>query len=190
GRRGADRRPGCSRTLPRAGGIDPPLAASVFEALEQEASDWFTAEGVAPADRQTKRVALMRYHGQGGELVVDWTGDFTAEKAFAEAHQALYGFTLEAPIELVTVRVEAVGHMAPPVRGTLAAGAGSLPYAAREVHFASGVHKVPVLDRDGFGAGARFAGPAIVTQLDATTLVTQGWSGEVHASGALLLTRD
>ena len=47
-----------------------------------------------------------------------------------------------------------------------------------------------MLDRASFGAGDRFVGPAIVTQLDATTLVPPGWSGEVHASGALLLTRD
>jgi N-methylhydantoinase A len=72
----------------------------------------------------------------------------------------------------------------------LASGAGIVPYARREVHFASGAREVPVLDRAGFGAGDRFAGPAIVTQLDATTLVPPGWSGEVHVSGALLLTRD
>jgi N-methylhydantoinase A len=50
------------------------------------------------------------------------------------------------------------------------------------------VADVPVYDRAALGAGDRFAGPAIITQLDATTFVEPGWSGEVHAGGALLLT--
>jgi N-methylhydantoinase A len=114
----------------------------------------------------------------------------TTEEAFADAHRALYGFALDAVIELVTVRVEAAGRMPPPVRSTLGPGSGIAAYARREVHFASGAREVPMLDRASFGAGDRFVGPAIVTQLDATTLVPPGWSGQVHASGALLLTRD
>ena len=38
------------------------------------------------------------------------------------------------------------------------------------------------------GAGDFIAGPAIVSQLDATTLVLPDWSGTVHPSGAILLT--
>ena len=57
------------------------------------------------------------------------------------------------------------------------------------VQFAGGPAMVPLLDRNLFGAGDRFAGPAIISQLDATTLVAPGWTGEVHVSGAILLTR-
>ena len=56
------------------------------------------------------------------------------------------------------------------------------------MHLEGGVADVPVYDRATLGAGDRFAGPAIITQLDATTFVAPGWSGEVHAGGALLLT--
>src|SRR5260221_480436 len=41
----ADLKAEFSRTLPKAGRIDPPLVASVFEALEREAADWFAEEG-------------------------------------------------------------------------------------------------------------------------------------------------
>jgi N-methylhydantoinase A len=47
---------------------------------------------------------------------------------------------------------------------------------------------VPLFNRAAFGAGDRFAGPAIISQLDATTLVLPNWMGEVHPSGAILLT--
>jgi N-methylhydantoinase A len=57
------------------------------------------------------------------------------------------------------------------------------------VHFAGGTRPTPILARDALGAGTAFAGPAILTQLDATTLVPPGWTVRVDASGALLLTR-
>jgi N-methylhydantoinase A len=57
------------------------------------------------------------------------------------------------------------------------------------VHFAVGTRDVPLYERSSLGAGDRISGPAIVTQLDATTLVLPGWTGEVHPSGAILLTR-
>jgi N-methylhydantoinase A len=46
-----------------------------------------------------------------------------------------------------------------------------------------------IFDRASLGAGDRFDGPAIVTQLDATTLVPPGWQAEVMPTGALLLRR-
>jgi N-methylhydantoinase A len=55
------------------------------------------------------------------------------------------------------------------------------------VHLDSGVAQVPLFERASLGAGDFIAGPAIVSQLDATTLVLPGWSGEVHPSGAILL---
>jgi N-methylhydantoinase A len=70
----------------------------------------------------------------------------------------------------------------------LQAGSGSKPQGRQTVHFASGAIDVPLYDRTTLGAGDRIDGPAIVTQLDATTLVAPGWSGEVHPLGAILLT--
>jgi N-methylhydantoinase A len=186
----ADLKAEFDRTLPKAGKIDAARAAAVYAELESEADGWFAEEGVVPEDRRTARIAMLRYHGQGGELTVPWGGDATGtEKAFVAAHAALYGFTLEAPIELVTVRIEASGRMPEPVRPQLEAAGDVIAQEWREVHFASGRREVPVLDREKLGAGSRFEGPAIVTQLDATTLVPPGWRGDTHRSGALILTR-
>ena len=78
--------------------------------------------------------------------------------------------------------------MPEPRHPSLARGSGARPFERRAVHLAGGPAEVPVYDRATLGAGDRFAGPAIITQLDATTLVAPGWSGEVHSGGALLLT--
>jgi N-methylhydantoinase A len=45
----------------------------------------------------------------------------------------------------------------------------------------------PVYWRDGIGQGARLAGPCVVEQLDATTLIPPGWSAEVDAIGSMVL---
>jgi N-methylhydantoinase A len=92
-------------------------------------------------------------------------------------------------VELVTLRTEATGRMPPPPRPVLAPGAGATPERRRlAVHFAAGTAQVPLFNRASLGAGDRFAGPAIISQLDATTLVLPNWTGDVHPSGAILLT--
>jgi N-methylhydantoinase A len=93
-------------------------------------------------------------------------------------------------VEIVTLRVEATGLMPRPPLLALPVGRGAEAQSTRSVHFATGTVEVPVFDRDRLGAGDRFRGPAIVTQLDATTVVPAGWSGEVHGSGAILLTAE
>ena len=187
----ADLRTEFHRTLANAGLPTDAEAAAVLAALHRDAAAWFAGEQVAPPDRGTDDVALMRYEGQGGELPVAWGGSVAAALAgFRAAHQELYGFVLEAPVELVTLRVEAVGKLPAPVLPHLTAAPMPAPLATREVHFAGGTRTTPVLDRDALGAGTSFAGPAILTQLDATTLVPPDWTVTVHPSGALLLRRQ
>jgi N-methylhydantoinase A len=185
----ADLKADFSRTLPTAGPIDLEAVQAIYADLERQAEEWLVAENVADSDRRRVRVALLRYQGQGGEVTVSWIdGKAEVEAAFAAAHESLYGFALEAPVELVTLRVEATGRMPAPPRPALPAGSGPKPQGRLTVHFASGPAEVPLFDRATFGAGDRLAGPAIISQLDATTLVLADWVGEVHPSGAILLT--
>ncbi|CDN57512.1 N-methylhydantoinase A (plasmid) [Neorhizobium galegae bv. officinalis bv. officinalis str. HAMBI 1141] len=185
----ADLKAEFSRTLPKAGAVDVATANGIIAELKTQASAWFETEGVAEKDRRIATVALLRYHGQGGELAVTWDETREAvEAAFAAEHKALYGFALEAAIELVTLRVEAAGITIEPPPAILDKGSDVTPFDYVPVHFESGVTSVPVVDRSTLGAGATFKGPMILTQLDTTTLVAPGWSGTVHGSGALLLT--
>lgn len=187
---GADLKAEFHRTLPRAGVPDEAAVNSLGAMLRAEAETWLVEEQVAEADRGFETVALMRYEGQGGELAVPWTGKASiANDAFSAAHQTLYGFTMEAPVELVTLRVEATGRMPAQVMPRIAPAPMPEPEEVRTVHFAAGTMRVPVLARDKLGAGTAFDGPAIVTQLDATTLIPHGWHAEVHVSGSMILRR-
>jgi N-methylhydantoinase A len=185
----ADLKAEFSRTLPKADSIDRSAAEAVFATLTRQAEEWFASENVAKEARSLSLVALMRYHGQGSEIAVPWSPTEAGgiEATFAAAHDALYGFTLEAAMEVVTLRVEAVGRLARPAYQPATEGRGATASSLRDVYFPDGWKKVPVYERALLGAGDSFAGPAIVTQLDATTMVPPGWQGSVHPTGAILL---
>ncbi|PZR13367.1 MAG: 5-oxoprolinase [Azospirillum brasilense] len=186
----ADLRAEFSRSL--RGGEDMASVEEGFAALEAQSAAWFDEEEVPPERRETSRVALMRYAGQGGELAVPWpSGREAAAEGFAGRHRALYGFDLPgAVVELVTLRVEAAGRLGGGITAPLPPGRGAESYGRHNVHFAGGTREAALYDRSALGAGDRFAGPAIVTQLDATTLVPPGWQGRMDACGALILERD
>ena len=185
----ADLKAEFSRTLPLAGPIELDTATAIYRELGDQAIRWLESEQVSPEQRECHKVALMRYHGQGSEISIPWAASrHEIEAAFASAHQTLYGFVLDAAIELVTLRVEAVGHMPRPARPAVAPGKGGQAAATHVVHLAGGPARVPLYDRATLGAGDRLEGPAIVTQLDATTLVRPGWTATVQPNGALLLT--
>ena len=148
-------------------------------------------ERVPEADRQIETVALMRYAGQGGELSVPWRDDAEAAmRDFGGAHAALYGFTMDAPIELVTLRAEAIGRLPPSVTSPPPHEGSPAPTGHAEVHFRTGTRRTAIHARETLQAGLSLAGPRIVTQLDATTLVPPEWAMDVLASGSLLLRRS
>jgi N-methylhydantoinase A len=174
---------------------DPERLDAAFAALESDAAAWFEEEEVAPEARRIRRVVLMRYEEQGHELPVAWRAP--AELAalgadLAAAHRALYGFDLPGvAMEIVTLRVEATGVLpvAAPARPN--GGAAAAAEIARQALLLGGRQvEVPVLDRARLGVGAEAEGPAIISQMDATTLLGAGWRATVHASGAMLLTRS
>ena len=139
--------------------------------------------------RRVNPVALLRYRGQGGEIAVPFVAEpATLANRFRDAHGATYGFTLTAEVELVTVRIEATGIATQPVPANLAPNESIVVVDQVPVAFAAGTLTVPVVRRDGLGAGAALRGPMIVTQLDTTTLIPPGWEGIVHPTGAILLT--
>jgi N-methylhydantoinase A len=140
--------------------------------------------------------ASLRYKEQGFELDVPWTGQVDDAalagllESFHSAHQRIYGFSLPAmPIEIVTLRVDAIG-MLPQVRLPELPDRGPVSSAVVGVHrvaFAQGQSEVPIYDRNKLGRGACFDGPAIITQLDATTLILPGQAAEVDKLGSIVV---
>ena len=164
-----------------------------FSDLDGMAAEWFAAEGIQLANRRTARTVDMRYAGQNYELPIDLpdgaigvgTLSVLAER-FADAHRRMYGFIAEDdPVQLVTFRVEASGVVP---KATFEAQPDGGPDASaaivgsREVWMpeAGGFVPCPVYDRERLRPGNRFSGPAIIEQMDATTVVPLGWRARVE----------
>ena len=64
------------------------------------------------------------------------------------------------------------------------------PKSSREVTFERKKHKTPVYDRDNFGAGSFIEGPAIIDQLDCTTVIPPIWKVNVDSFGNLLIDKE
>jgi N-methylhydantoinase A len=183
------------------GTADLPGLEATWVELLAEAQRWLDAEEV-PRDRQRfERAADLRYEHQSFELTCPaGTGRFTAERldalraAFHAEHRRLYTYDLpRAPVELVAVRVTAVGGLPRRAAPTLAAARpGGQPSAAgaRSVYFRGrGALDTPVYGRDALVPGSGLDGPAIVDQSDATTLVAPGFRARVDAAHNLILER-
>ena len=164
-----------------------------FERLSGKAGEWLDAEGVAAGDRLLIREIDMRYAGQNYELRVAMpsdTGDDrigALRRAFEAEHRRMYGYIAEEePIQLVTFRLQAVGSVpksAWPRVPCAVDPAGNAREAVRRVYLpeGNGYVECPVFDRERLGRGHRLHGPAIVEQMDATTLVLPGQSLVVDA---------
>jgi len=169
-------------------------AAAVYAELEGQAQAWLAAEGVAPAARRVTRLADLRYRHQGFELTVPWPErDLSVDRLLArfhERHRQLYTYALpEAPVEIVTLRVTAAGRvrrfLLPPLDRPRRPRTRA---ARRRVFFAdAGWTACPCVERERLGAGAVVTGPAIVEQLDATTVVPPGQRATVDRVGNLVI---
>ncbi|WP_298985486.1 hydantoinase/oxoprolinase family protein [uncultured Roseibium sp.] len=187
----ADMKAEFTRALPMPGQTDQDVGDAIVSELTSKAEEWLDTEGVPTEERVLQARALLRFHGQGGEIAVDWgLSAPETEKNFRAAHEALYGFVLDAPIELVTLRVEALGRTEPIKVPALDPATKPDPLQTQMVHWSDGTLETPIYDRAALGAEVEIFGPAILTQLDTTSVISPGWTAQVHASGALLLKRD
>jgi N-methylhydantoinase A len=181
----ADLRREFSRTVMLAPGSAQ--ADRVFRELEAEARAAFSSSDSKPI---LKRSADLRYQGQGYELRVDWSANLVGR--FLQMHQRSYGYAdSERPVEIVTLRVQAIIRT-PKARTRQAKLSGPSPRSAIvSMHriFEDGHWRNSVLyDRARLEPGNRFSGPAVVSELSATTYVPSGWKLSVDALSNLVLT--
>jgi N-methylhydantoinase A len=180
--------------LKGAAEADPDEIEAEFRKLEHEAAERLTHEGVAAADVLMQRTIDMMYQGQWRSLAVPAASPVGGMAALIDAfhaqHEREYNFRRDdAPVGLFRLNLKAIGTVpkaelsAYELTGTLPA-----PMAHRSVWFAeTGARSTPIYWRPDIGAGAAFAGPAIIEQLDSTTVVPPGTVAHVDARLNLIL---
>jgi 5-oxoprolinase (ATP-hydrolysing)/N-methylhydantoinase A len=183
-----------SRSLiaPLGAGADWAAVNAALAAIEHEARARLRAAGVAEAAMRVERSAEMRLVGQLHQIAVPLPrGALDAARlaeiraAFVATYQRLYTRVVEgAEIELLSLRVRVLGpEPAIAVSGAVAGSAqdGAALKGHRPAWFDGTFRETPVHDRYRLKPGARIAGPAIIEEREATTVIGPGDALEVDA---------
>lgn len=170
--------------------VKPEDVASVLEDLGKRTRDWMTSEGIDESGQRITYLADMRYVLQGYEISVPVNmDDVKAGKldglgnTFDSMHEQLYGFKMDdAKQEIVNLRC--IGNGAVPTMNfpsaTPSANDGSNAIVEdHEVVFQGKKIPTKIYDRSKMTPGAKFDGPAIVTEFDSTTVVLPGYVAEM-----------
>jgi N-methylhydantoinase A len=174
---------------------------ALFDEMESEGRAVLARAGVAPADVTVRRIAEMRYLGQGHEVEAEVPGGrlgpgsvpaMTA--SFERAYRALYQRTPQGvPIEALNWRVTVSGPapalaLTPPP-GAAAPGADAARKGTRPAWFAEteGFVPTPVYDRYALAPGTEFEGPAIVEERESTAVIGPGGRCRVDARLTLVV---
>lgn len=172
----------------------------MLDELQDKARQRLTDEGVPLEEQLITFAADLRYHGQGFEIPVvvdsaafdagDGGGLEALSAAFDREHNRLFSFLLDNEHELVTVRATAHGPR-PSMRAVIIPTGGVDPSDAvsssSTIWVEGGEVDAHVYDRTLLRAGNIVQGPAIITEMDSTTLVLPDHDATVHPSGCLLI---
>jgi N-methylhydantoinase A len=175
--------------LSRAGDADATALEAEFGRLESEARERLDHEGVPGDQMSLERRIAMRYLGQWRSLSIPVDSPLTslqdALARFHAEHEREYSYRRDgAAIEIYQLQVTAIGLTPKPefARHPLDRAGKPQPVATRPVYFDEtndGALDTPVYARGKLPAGARIEGPAVIEQLDSTTLIPPGVTAEV-----------
>ncbi|MCX5556075.1 hydantoinase B/oxoprolinase family protein [Streptomyces sp. NBC_00038] len=184
-------------TAMREQSVEAPLEAAAMPGILKTADD---LEGAAraellaedvPEDRiRVTRRAQLRYDGTDTALIVELTEPDTMTRTFEERHRATYSFTLDRPVVVEALSVEATGLTAPPDLSALAAFENrSTAAETAALHTGGARRDVPLLRRAELPPGQTVTGPAIITEAGSTTVVDDGWQAATTDDGHLVMER-
>ncbi|MBL6457396.1 hydantoinase/oxoprolinase family protein [Belnapia sp. T6] len=169
--------------------------APVLAALRRQGEAALAGEGYDRAEVLLRFAADLRFQGQSSQLTVPLPEDgFEAaalRDGFRQAYQDTFGYRPEEPVELVNLRLTAVGVAAGRLDFTslsLAPSALAATAGTRLVSFSRGAPAVPtpVLPRAALASGS-VAGPAIIESYDTTVVLPPGSTATAADSGCIAI---
>jgi len=169
-----------------------------LEALRQRASEALDADGIAGADQEVIYQADVRYAGQAFQISLEFDRDDLEKegldhltKRFDDEHEQLFTFALGNDHELVMIRAIVRARAKDIGQETIGREGATLEDAKVQdtrFYFEGDWHEAAIYDRAVLGAGTVVPGPAIVIEMDSTTLVLPGCQARVDDIGNLLIT--
>ncbi|WP_174300414.1 hydantoinase/oxoprolinase family protein [Caulobacter sp. S45] len=171
--------------------------AGLLAQMGEEVRARLATEGAAPDQISVEHEVDVRYHGQAFEVSMpveaqgfEVGGLSRLAEAFDAEHRRLFTFNMDAEHEFVNLRAVALGRVLDIPALEIEAGDGD-PSAAKlrdhEVWVDGGFQPAVIYDRARLRAGDRIAGPAVVVEMDSTTLVLPGCEAVVDRFGVILI---
>ncbi len=150
------------------------------------------AQGVAEDRIRVEPRLHLKYRGSDTALEVDYAPLDAMREAFQAAYLRRFAFTMAGtPLVAESLSVEVIGasegesaslpspHAAEPGR----------PRLTVEAYMGGKARETPVYDRADLRAGQSVAGPGVIFDQAATTVVEPGWTATLRPAGELVLTR-
>lgn len=184
--------------------VETPLTAETLQAARQTLDElarvaWreVISQGVAPEKITLIETIDLRYQGSDTALTMVFASLEPLQTDFAGLHQRQFGFVQpERGVIIAAVSVEAVGAVGdmetrPQITVESQSVVHGEPQPASTVTMTSGgkSHATPVYPASRLHVGDCIQGPAIISDVNATTVVEPGWQAHCQVNGTLLLTR-
>ncbi len=187
--------------------VTPEHMEDIYRQLETKAREELSAEGMSAAEARYFREIDLRYAGQGYELRTPLEGLFSdrltaesllaARARFDQRHAHIHGHAARnRPVEVVSYRLRL--RIAVPKYRPQEEPPPQLPRPLRDaekgrrrLHLSGDAAiQATLYERDRLAVGSVIAGPAIVEQFDATTVIPPGWTGRVDGYRNLMIERN
>jgi N-methylhydantoinase A len=170
---------------------------SILDDMAAQIRAELIADGIAEADISVEFEIDVRYEGQAFEVPLSIDAGTLARnglagitKRFDDEHHRLFTFNMESAHELVNLRAVALGPVLDLPAPRLPEGTGD-PVMAKirdhELWVDGAMRPAVIYDRSKLRAGDILQGPAIVIEMDATTLIEADCTGKVDAVGNILI---
>ncbi|GAA2860419.1 N-methylhydantoinase A [Aminobacter niigataensis] len=180
---------------------DPAEILAAWDDLVRGGVADISAEGIARDKIEIRRIADVRYFGEGHEVQVDIPSDVSGEAAIAHlfkdfhrVHDQTFGFHYEGEqdVEVVNLRVQAVGiQHRPNLKPDTVTRDAAKPFGYRMAYWrATGWVDCPLYNRTELAVGQQIAGPVIVEEYGSTVVVPAQWSVRADVYGNLILDKN
>ncbi|WP_313289101.1 hydantoinase/oxoprolinase family protein [Stutzerimonas nitrititolerans] len=165
--------------------------------LGSQVSQSLASQGIEPAQQQLNYEADVRYQGQALQLTLEVDRERLSSEglqvvtsAFDGEHEQLFSFSLEDSHELINLRAIARAPRPQITERQYESSQPDLSAAIRgqsPIHYAGSDYSATLYDRSKLAPGLIVPGPAIVMEMDSTTVVFPGYEAAVDRIGNLLI---
>jgi len=180
--------------------VTPADVNGMLDQLAAQALEELRRDGFAPDHIRIERALDMRYAGQGYEIATPCperplqASDLKALRTtFDQQHRAMFGHMApEETVEIVSYRLRGIGLLPPVAMPRFGPAGATLQDAlrtTRTARFDGNEMDCPVYQRERLDVGLIVTGPAILDQLDCTTVICPGQTARVDEWKNLIITQ-